>query len=65
MKIDTTRFQATLEESKQEYLSLLAVKTRLEVESKIDVGKKLPKIVFPKEILEDESRYDKLEKVCL
>jgi len=65
MKIDTTRFQATLEESKQEYLSLLAVKTRLEVESKIDVGKKLPKIVFPKEILEDESRYDKLEKSLL
>ena len=27
MKIDTTRFQATLEESKQEYLSLLALKT--------------------------------------
>ena len=28
MKIDTTRFQATLEESKQEYLSLLALKTK-------------------------------------
>lgn len=65
MKIDTTRFQATLEESKQEYLSLLAVKTRLEIESKIDVRKKLPKIIFPKEILEDESRYDKLEKSLL
>ncbi len=65
MKIDTTRFQATLEESKQEYLSLLAVKTRLEVESKIDVKEQLPNIVFPKEILEDESRYDKLEKSLL
>lgn len=65
MKIDTTRFQATLEESKQEYLSLLAVKTRLEIESKIDVRKKLPKITFPKEILEDNSRYDKLEKNLL
>ena len=65
MKIDTTRFQATLEESKQEYLSLLAIKTRLEVESKIDVRKKLPKIEFPKEVLEDESRYDKLEKSLL
>ncbi len=65
MKIDTTRFQATLEESKQEYISLLAVKTRLEIESKIDVRKKLPKVVFPKEVLEDESRYDKLEKSLL
>ena len=65
MKIDTTRFQATLEESKQEYLSLLAVKTRLGVESKIDVREQLPNIVFPKEILEDESRYDKLEKSLL
>ncbi|PLY04686.1 MAG: HlyD family type I secretion periplasmic adaptor subunit [Arcobacter sp.] len=65
MKIDTTRFQATLEESKQEYISLLAVKTRLEIESKIDVRKKLPKIVFPKEVLEDESRYDKLESSLL
>ncbi len=65
MKIDTTRFQATLEESKQEYISLLAVKTRLEIESKIDVRKKLPKFVFPKEVLEDDSRYDKLEQSLL
>ena len=56
MKIDTTRFQATLEESKQEYLSLLAVKTRLEIESKIDVRKKLPKIIFPKEIFKNLKR---------
>jgi len=65
MKIDTTRFQATLEESKQEYISLLAVKTRLAVEAKIDVRKRLPKIVFPKEVLDDASRYDKLEKSLL
>ncbi len=65
MKIDTTRFQATLEESKQEYLSLLAVKARLSIEAKIDVRKKLPKIIFPKEVLEDESRYDKLEESLL
>jgi len=65
MKIDTTRFQATLEESKQEYISLLAIKARLEIESKIDVRKKLPKINFPKEVLEDSSRYDKLEKSLL
>ena len=44
MKIDTTRFQATLEESKQEYLSLLALKARLEIESKIDIQKNLPEL---------------------
>ena len=65
MKIDTTRFQATLEESKQEYFSLLAVRERLKIESSIDVRKKLPKITFPKEVMEDPSRYDKLEKKLL
>lgn len=65
MKIDTTRFQATLEESKQEYLSLLAIKTRLEMESSINIDKKLPKMKFPKIVLEDTSRYDKVEKQLL
>ncbi|MGB5917824.1 HlyD family type I secretion periplasmic adaptor subunit [Arcobacter sp.] len=65
MKIDTTRFQATLEESKQEYLSLLAVKVRLEVESNIDINKELPTLVFPKEVMNDSSRYDILEKSLL
>ncbi len=65
MKIDTTRFQATLEESKQEYLSLLAVRERLRIESTIDVREKLPKVKFPKEVTEDESRYDKLENKLL
>lgn len=65
MKIDTTRFQATLEENKQEYLSLLAVRERLEIESRIDISKELPKINFPKEVVEDSSGYDKLEKNLL
>lgn len=65
MKIDTTRFQATLEESKQEYLALLAVRERLRVESSIDVRKKLPKLKFSKEVISDTSRYDKLEKKLL
>lgn len=65
MKIDTTRFQATLEENKQEYLSLLAVKQRLLIESNIDVKKELPKIQFPLEVVEDSSGYDKLEKSLL
>lgn len=65
MKIDTTRFQATLEESKQEYLALLAVRERLRVESSIDVRKKLPKLKFLKEVIDDTSRYDKLEEKLL
>ena len=65
MKIDTTRFQATLEESKQEYLSLLAVKARLEVEARINLDKQLPKINFPKIVLEDPSDYDKVERQLL
>lgn len=65
MKIDTTRFQATLEENIQEYLSLLAVKERLKIESSIDLNKSLPELKFPKEVTEHESRYDELEKKLL
>ncbi len=61
MKIDTTRFQATFEESKQEYLSLLAIKSRLEVESTININKSMPKLKFDKKVLQDPSRYDKNE----
>ena len=65
MKIDTTRFRATLNESKQEYLSLLAIMARLEIESKIDVNKSLPKIKFDKKVLEDSSQYHINEKLLL
>uniref|UniRef100_UPI004048E759 HlyD family type I secretion periplasmic adaptor subunit n=2 Tax=Aliarcobacter sp. TaxID=2321116 RepID=UPI004048E759 len=65
LKIDTTRFQATLEESKQEYLSLLALKTRLEIESTIDIDKPLPSLEFDKKVLDDSSRYDINEKLLL
>lgn len=63
MKIDTTRFQATLEESRQEYLSLLALKTRLEIESVIDIEKELPILKFDEKIINDTSRYDINEKL--
>ena len=53
MRIDTTRFQATFEENKQEYLSLLALKSRLIVESRININKPLPKIKFEKRVLKD------------
>jgi adhesin transport system membrane fusion protein len=62
MKIDTTRFQASLEESKQEYLALLAVKARLEVEANINIDDPLPKLEFDKKVLDDSSRYDITEK---
>ncbi|RXJ77341.1 secretion protein HylD [Arcobacter sp. F155] len=65
MKIDTTRFQATLEESKQEYISLLAVRQRLEAEASLDLTKPVPTLEFPKEVLEDKSGYDKLEQTLL
>jgi membrane fusion protein, adhesin transport system len=65
MKIDTTRFQATLEESKQEYLSLLAVKARLEIESTIDIDKDLPEIKFDSKVLNDDSKYNINEKLLL
>ena len=65
MKIDTTRFKATLEESKQEYLSLLAVMSRLEIESRIDVNKALPKIKYNEKVLKDSSRYDINETLLL
>lgn len=63
MKIDTTRFQATLEESRQEYLSLLALKTRLEKEANIDINQPLPELIFEQKILDDPSRYDINEKI--
>lgn len=63
MKIDTTRFKATLDESKQEYLALLALKARLEAESKINLNRTMPKLKFDKKVLEDSSRYDENESL--
>ena len=63
MKIDTTRFQATLEESRQEYLSLLALKSRLEKEAVVNINEPLQELVFDEKILQDPSRYDLNEKM--
>ncbi|WP_072682778.1 HlyD family type I secretion periplasmic adaptor subunit [Arcobacter sp. LA11] len=51
MKIDTTRFQASLEENKKTYYHLLITKIRLEAESQIDISKTIPELKFSKEIL--------------
>lgn len=50
MKIDTTRFQASLEEAKEERLVLIAKKARLDAQLKFRPRKIKPDINFPKEL---------------
>ena len=61
MKIDTVRFQASFEENKEIYLSLLAKKARLNSELKFNINRKMKKIKFPKELREIKSEYIKIE----
>ena len=51
MKIDTTRFEASLEENKQTFYHLLVTKARLELESKLDLVDEIPEIKYSEEIL--------------
>jgi len=53
LKIDTTRFQASLEENKQTYNHLLITKARLELEAQIDLDKEYPRIVLDEELYEN------------
>lgn len=63
MKIDTTRFQASLQENQAEYLSLLAVKTRLLAEMDFDLKKKNPKLIFHEDLLKEKNEdYIQVEK---
>ena len=62
MKIDTTRFQASLQENKKTYYHLLITKTRLEAESKIDISKPTPKLVFPEEVLKEAATFAKADE---
>lgn len=50
MKIDTTRFQASLDENQDALMDLIAKKTRLEAEYNFDVKKRNIKLVFDKEL---------------
>ena len=52
MKIDTTRFEASLEENKQTYFHFLVTKARLEIESKIDIEDTIPEIKYNDDILQ-------------
>lgn len=53
MKIDTTRFRASLEENRQAYLSLIASRVRLKAEYKQNPKKNLARLNFPKVIKSD------------
>ena len=46
MKIDTTRFKASLEENRQTYNHLLITKARLQVESTINIYEEIPNIIL-------------------
>jgi len=62
MKIDTTRFQASFQENKAEYYSLLAVRTRLLAETSVNINKRLPKLKFDSVIsLEENEDYIRAE----
>jgi len=50
MKIDTTRFQASVEEIKDERLALIAKKSRLNAQLAYNPRKTIPKIKFPQEV---------------
>ncbi|RXJ98650.1 secretion protein HylD [Arcobacter sp. CECT 8986] len=65
LKIDTTRFRASFEENKQAYLNLMAVQVRLEAEANIDINKPIPKLEFPKEVLENGQEYAASERSLL
>lgn len=51
MKIDTTRFEASLSENKNLLESLLATKIRLEAETQLDIEKAMPYLKFDNEKL--------------
>jgi len=61
MKIDTTRFRASLEEAKEESLVLLAKKARLDAQLKFNPTKKHTDIYFPKEV-ENLEKYTQIER---
>ena len=62
MKIDTTRFEASLEENKQTYYHLLITKTRLEAESKIDLSKPIPQLKYSDEVLKQANTFAQNDK---
>jgi len=62
MKIDTTRFQASLEENKESYNQWLAMRVRLEIEANLDLNSEIPSLVFSNKIKEISKEYVKSEE---
>lgn len=57
MRIDTTRFRASLEENRQAYLSLIATKSRLEAEYNFNPKEEFKALVFPRAVEEEAKEY--------
>ena len=57
MKIDTTRFEASLEENKQTFYHLLVTKARLEIESKLNLEDPIPEIKYSDEVLANANTF--------
>ena len=63
MKIDTTRFQASLDENEQALYSLQATKVRLEAENNLKVKEPTQELVFPTELEEKAPKYVNHQKM--
>jgi len=61
IKIDTTRFKASLEENRQTYFHLIVTRTRLEAESSINVNARIPKFRIAKNIRREVGAFVKAD----
>ncbi|XOB61918.1 HlyD family type I secretion periplasmic adaptor subunit [Campylobacterota bacterium DY0563] len=57
VKIDTTRYQATLEENQEGISQWMAMIERLKVESEIDINRPVPKLKYSKKVKEIAGGY--------
>ncbi len=62
MKIDTTRFKASLDENKNALEDLIAAKVRLEAEINLDINKPLPKLKFNNKKLDNYPEIINIQK---
>ena len=61
MKVDTTRFQASLDENKEIYYGLLATKIRLEKEYNLNIKKPVPQLTFPQTLQTEAKNFIETE----
>jgi adhesin transport system membrane fusion protein len=62
MKIDTTRFKASLDENKQTFYHLLVTKVRLQAESKINIDEPIPELQYEKFLQDGVEQFIKSDK---